>query len=519
MKREEIISFIEKIRPAIKEAGAPEEVLLKEATKANLAPAQLESTAQLLNTAQQLHFMDKSANRGDTFRLIDVPQLVSDYVQHKTPTKEASKSKPSARTFEKAATVTPPTVERFVDNNRVITTDTSLERPLTGKRIPNINQMALKDAGARDGYMSLGEQAEPLPVPERFRYKQARREQNAIAHEAVMLDQMIDDCKEDLRKAAEDIMYRIRTEPEFEWNKVKSDGLVISKEATEKASPVLENYFSKFTGHFKVAYSTEPAPQPGLLVEDRFNMIPTLEKIAALINGLEDITRYQAHIKESMMFPKSKTENESETDSSRDNKGGREPEKGKTENKEERDTYVQAPSTQGPLSWMEDVLMPPQQAKSPKERHDDLAKGVNDISHTIADGLDKMVPRPMDIPNEGLKILREISPGKNKGQKTIDDAMLDTKTVTTLERLMLTDPIIREADPDMVKTLFNTLQNANPEFTRDSNLLRFALREALQYESVPTHTYRDLVEIEERKSKARDSQKRLEDNRYTVRKD
>ena len=83
------------------------------------------------------------------------------------------------------------------------------------------------------------------------------------------------------------------------------------------------------------------------------------------------------------------------------------------------------------------------------------------------------------------------------------DSMLEAlQTRTLLERMLLTDPIIREADPDMVVSLYNTLQQANPEIARDPNLIRFALREAIQYESVPLHTYKDLVETDEKRQKA-----------------
>lgn len=56
--------------------------MLKCAKDHNLAPAQLEKLAQVFNTTKTLVGLDKQANRGDSFSIVDVPGLVSSYVTY-----------------------------------------------------------------------------------------------------------------------------------------------------------------------------------------------------------------------------------------------------------------------------------------------------------------------------------------------------------------------------------------------------------------------------------------------------
>jgi hypothetical protein len=104
----------------------------------------------------------------------------------------------------------------------------------------------------------------------------------------------------------------------------------------------------------------------------------------------------------------------------------------------------------------------------------------------------------------------------NKRQKEVDVAAEDVGRVTELQRLLLTDPIIGEAEPDTVVNLYNTLAKANPEIVKDKNLLRFALREALQYDAVPLHTYKDLISIGKDRADTQAKLQDLEEKRYKI---
>ena len=58
---------------------------------------------------------------------------------------------------------------------------------------------------------------------------------------------------------------------------------------------------------------------------------------------------------------------------------------------------------------------------------------------------------------------------------------------TTLQQLMLSDDVISEADPAEVRKLFNTLASISPTLATDPGKMGPALKEALQYGSVPVN--------------------------------
>ena len=84
-----------------------------------------------------------------------------------------------------------------------------------------------------------------------------------------------------------------------------------------------------------------------------------------------------------------------------------------------------------------------------------------------------------------------------------DTASDDAHSLSGLERLIHTDPIISQADPDDVVNLFNSVRQANPAMAKDVNAMRFALREALQYGALPQHTLKDMLSMRESLAKSR----------------
>jgi len=83
MNHQAIIEQLSVLAPKLKAAESPEAVLVKYASDRNLAPAQLERIGQVYNIAKTLNFMDKSANRGDSFRVLDTNKMMSDFTSFK----------------------------------------------------------------------------------------------------------------------------------------------------------------------------------------------------------------------------------------------------------------------------------------------------------------------------------------------------------------------------------------------------------------------------------------------------
>lgn len=65
-----------------------------------------------------------------------------------------------------------------------------------------------------------------------------------------------------------------------------------------------------------------------------------------------------------------------------------------------------------------------------------------------------------------------------------------------LHKLILTDPVIAEADPQEVSEIYNTIAEISPRFAQNTRLMATALKEALQYGAVPLNMLKDISEFE-----------------------
>ena len=79
--REQLIDWLlHEAIPDIKRSGDPESVLLKMAGEKSMTPGQLEAMGQLFNTAKTLSYIDKSASKGASFPIVDVPAMLDKYI-------------------------------------------------------------------------------------------------------------------------------------------------------------------------------------------------------------------------------------------------------------------------------------------------------------------------------------------------------------------------------------------------------------------------------------------------------
>lgn len=83
-----------------------------------------------------------------------------------------------------------------------------------------------------------------------------------------------------------------------------------------------------------------------------------------------------------------------------------------------------------------------------------------------------------------------------KRQKKVDEAYDDAAAMAGLQKLVITDPILAEADPVQLVDMYNDLRATKPDIARNTNMLRFALREALQYGGIPQQTVKTIADID-----------------------
>jgi hypothetical protein len=87
---------------------------------------------------------------------------------------------------------------------------------------------------------------------------------------------------------------------------------------------------------------------------------------------------------------------------------------------------------------------------------------------------------------------------------------------TTLQQLMLTDDVISEADPKEVQAIFKTLSDISPSLATDPSKMGPALKEALQYGSVPINILSDVSKLEGQLLKNELDRSNVERNKYSI---
>jgi len=81
-------------------------------------------------------------------------------------------------------------------------------------------------------------------------------------------------------------------------------------------------------------------------------------------------------------------------------------------------------------------------------------------------------------------------------------AMDDAQHIALLQNLMTTDDVLAEADPDQVVSAYNTIRQTAPHLAKDVNVMRVALRSAVQHEGIDPFTIKGIADAETARQKA-----------------
>lgn len=457
MNHQQAVKTVESLLPEMERTKDPESVLLKYSRDQNLPPAQLEKLAQVFNTKKTLSFLKNASSpeeRGLSFSVVDTPSLMKAYTDHTHTV-----------ALDKAASIS--------SSGFVSAFPSDYER-----------EMSLEKAASR--------------VQQQFDRLDSLKEASELKQKIDWLDQMHEEACEDLVKFATDF-YQFLDEGNLHFSDVESD--IRTRLGEDRGQAIL-----KFTA--KAAKETyEPCElskyadfdssceKPGLRAE-------ALKRASELGDHLDFMLRVQEEQKKAsvdmanyvfdpvsgLLMPASSVITQQAGQPHTPGSGSQNA--GKSKHKpSKKDT--QSPtaefkqkdrSKKTDLSWL----------KSPEPLK---VKTVQEVSKSL---------------------LSAAAKEQNKPQKKVDEAGRDVETTTELRRLMVTDPIIAEADPEEVLDLFNTIQSINPDFVRDPKMLSITLREALEYGSVPIHTLSELAKLRESLGKSQESERRLDEARYKI---
>jgi hypothetical protein len=462
MTHDSAVRTIVSLLPEIEKKGA-EAVLLDYAEGDNMPPAQLEKLAQVFNTLRTLDHIDKqaSADRGKAVNLVDVPQLVVDYISR---TKQETSAAPIA---SRVSTHNPTTVD-------------------------------LMSAVRFDAPQVKAASAPEAPVAKRF----TKKEVESLAIELEM------DARFAMEKIANELLTKL---PKM------SDGSVDISGALSDARPhCSDEVLKKAIGWLKTA-STAPligdkmdAPltkrafamtgECGKLLVDfnyEFAARELMRKLAAQVDEnlpatqetADDIAREVENLlrennidigdEEPTRRPEFVTERGAEkVDHSKDNG-------------QSRSTPPTPPSSHSSVSKVLQAIGTPIRA---------VGNAVGQAEIATKSHIDRVTGKERF----------------NHDQLRSDIDVEDVRRAIGIRRMIGTDPVLRESDPREVLEIYNAIARTNPEIVTNMPALRLLLREAVSYEGLTLDSQKQLTDIRQNSSKSEAQEVENLKRRYTI---
>jgi hypothetical protein len=552
MNHQAIIEQLSVLAPQLKIAESPETVLVKYASDRNLSPAQLERIGQVYNIAKTLNFMDKSANRGDSFRVLNTDKMMADFTTFKPqPQKEATNNTDwngwfDAPLSKAASSSNPDDLSAWFDmtekSAKIVESDGQytvysedgskrLSKPGTkaeavkrlrqveyfkkhkqANTVPNLMAMARDEEYAAAETDAVAE----LPKTAAVQIKKELREESFYKFELETAKQITDDSAEEARKIASELLEIHRTSP-IPFAVMEHDAYYCSEDetGTKTATEFIANFFKSKGWDLERHDFSKGMPK---LARDRHNILPLFNSLLEQLELHKSASSYVEELEKKSVATETERRRRTSTEEDIDF-----PISGRAGRRDAGSEDVEFPEAEsGRRPSIIDLISGSKDKSSENSNKpkDTTRENLTDAKD-IAKGLVSMY-RPSNYLNKqtqdfvGNLVKAPEFSKVNKRQKEVDVAADDVGRVTELQRLLLTDPIIGEADPDTVVSLYNTLAKANPEIVKDKNLLRFALREALQYDAVPLHTYKDLISMGKDRADMQEKTQKLEDRKYTI---
>ena len=141
--------------------------------------------------------------------------------------------------------------------------------------------------------------------------------------------------------------------------------------------------------------------------------------------------------------------------------------------------------------------------KSPRNDGKSIGEHVSDMFHPTDGAVGKGY-------TGGKKIVEDrVTPGGeagyNKDQEFMDYGEREQRREAMLMDLIITDPILSEEDPDEVINIYNTIKEMSPRLAEDKNVMRVALRSAIQHEGIAPQDIKQFLEVEHDMQKLRNN--------------
>lgn len=484
--------------------------MLKCAEVHNLSPAQLEKLGQTFNTAKTIVGLEKQANRGDSFKIVDVPSLISKYASYSPEKALSNKSK---KVHEKVDSL-------FDDADGWGACFTATK---SASALPDLQKLVFDQISS--GVVDDTDQEEiQIDISDRSNTWQWNKSASTksridgtyelgLAQDTI--DQLLFEIPMEITEKCASIKHKL-TPDDGRWAEAAEDITDMLGEKSASVIATVEKYFENVHHSYDTYEDFSKRAFTRNLARDRHGIIKLANEIADLQEMLEKVAAQGNAV---VLVPTPQAAQQAVAQQAAA------PAIGAPRGNRNRNNNQQAPNIGGNT-----VPVNTSDADKDKKRKDDepaedyIPRPAEDLTALIdamGSSASKLSLEQEDIFNtkpvkELETLLNFIGPKSDSRAKTIDKAIRQAQMDTTLQQLMLSDDVIAEADPDEVRKLFTTLANISPTLATDPGKMGPALKEALQYGSVPVNILADVSKLEGQMLQNELSRANVERNKYSL---
>lgn len=499
MTQQKIIETLDELMPKIASTKDPEGVLLKFAKENNLYTTQVEKLGHAFNQCKTLVGLQKQANRGDSFTLLDVPAMVKKYASYNPSDKLSKKEKEVHKK-----------VNKIVKSASVLDTpEDSLPLPdfleqlkYKGAEI-NTNSVTEYDLSKSNGNFDITfnkKASESVDTIELL--KEARQ---AVKDSIKVAKSAISESKHIVATKCANIVDHIRVKGPQIWSEIVED-TVYRFGPTKSAAAIdaIENYLEVNHIPYNTIDLTKKAYSNNL-AHDRHNMFNTMEHIISAVNLYKQASCALNGLEVDDKSLKEKIEEELTKEA--------------TQRRRRNNRPSGNPKNQGPKTITDGIRTGYTDFSISKD-----SESAKDITGSAAKVLlespSKLIMEPLKNSLGQYKELtgefKQLLPKKDNYQKAFDKEKEKLDRQMAVEQLFLMDPVLAEADHKEVRELYDTISGISPRMASDPRMMATALKEAIQYGALPISMMKDIADFEDKMHKSEVNEAALKRDRYRI---
>lgn len=487
--------------PEMRQTGDPEAVLMKRASQLGWAPAILERAAQLFNQVKTLNVQRKAASaeeRGKTFALVDVPDLLAKYSsthpvqapvsplsgwwfdepgEKSAATKQAVYLDRAPDLLGQASGLPMPTVDVTADTR---TKQASAEPPQWQKQAAKRAEFKLLDADIRSLNVAVAEDT-GIMLNGFAKLASIAWDSGQVATEIAQDMRMLTGCDATFLEKFATLCRSKNLKVDLEAPDSRILGT--DRHGIETIAKQAHTAYQSSMGLLELQQELRDK-QAAIDLDDFADVEPgldqeTIDRIAGDTPVFDAVTGGAGTTGggggDPFVRPRRSDAEEREV-----------------QDEEEADT-TSSDRKKSPSS----TSTPTTTGKTPAEGGN-VAGAVNSMFGAVNKGRDTYVKGLLSSTADRYRRQHGL-------EKKVGD---DLKSRLILARLLLNDPILSKADPQMAASLFSSIRRANPAIASDPNLLAGALREAMAQDGILLHHYKQMLDTrpqaqEEAKKKER----------------